>query len=57
MGIHQGSASSRILFAVTADVVIELARQGVLSELLYADNLIIMSETIERLKNKLRKWK
>ena len=30
---------------------IELARQDVLSELMYADDLVMMSETIDRLKN------
>ena len=30
---------------------------GVLSDLLYADDLVLMSETIEGLGNKLRKWK
>ena len=34
-------------FAVVVDVVTEFAREGVLSELLYADDLVLMSETIE----------
>ena len=44
-------------FAVVEDVVIELTREGVLCELLYADDFILMSETIEELRNKFRKWK
>ena len=39
------------------DVVTELTREGVLSELLYADDLVLISETYDALKNKLRKWK
>ena len=39
------------------DVVTELAREGVLCELLYADNLVLMSETIERLRNSFLRWK
>ena len=34
----QGSVLSPFLFAVMVDVVTKLAREGVLSELLYADN-------------------
>ena len=33
------------------DVVTEFAREGVLSELLYADDLVLMSETIEGLRD------
>ena len=47
------------LFALVVIVVAEFAREGVLSELcaLYADNLVLMSETIEGLTDKLVKWK
>ena len=37
-------------FAVVIDVVTELAREGLLSELLYADDLVLMSESIEEVK-------
>ena len=40
------------LFAVVVDVVTELERVGVLSELLYADDLVQTSETIKGLRNK-----
>ena len=39
------------------DVVTEFDREGVLSELLYADDLVLMSETIMGLWNKVLKWK
>ena len=39
------------------DVVTELARDGGLSELLYADDLDLMSETIEGLRDKFFQWK
>ena len=42
---------------VVVDVVTEFARDGALSELLYADDLVQMSETIEGLRNKFLKWK
>ena len=52
VGMHQGSVLSPFLFAVVADVVTELVREGALSELLYADDLVLMSETIMGLGNK-----
>ena len=55
--MHQGSALSPFLFAVEVDVVTEFARDGALSELLYADDLVLLSETIEGLKNKVMRWK
>ena len=42
---------------MVVDVVTEFAREGSLSELLYADDLILMSETIMGLRNKFLKWK
>ena len=48
---------SSFLFAVMVDVATEIARVGALSELLYADNLALMSVTIERLRNKFLIWK
>ena len=38
--------------AVVVDVVSELARKSVLSEFLYADDLVFMSEAIDGLSNK-----
>ena len=49
MEMHQGSVLSSFLFAVVVDAVSEFARDGVISELLYAGDLDLMSETIEGL--------
>ena len=54
--MHQGSVLSLFLFAVVVDVVTEFARDGALSELLYADDFILTSETIEGLRNKFLEW-
>ena len=55
--MHQGSVLSPFLFAVVVDVVTKFDRRGTLNELLYADNLVMMSETIEGLRNTFTKWK
>ena len=54
--ILQRSVLSPFLFAVVVDVVIELDRDGVLCDLLYADDLALMSETIGGLRNKFFEW-
>ena len=42
---------SPFLFAVVVDVVNEFAIEGALSELLHANDIVQMSETIEGLRN------
>ena len=49
VGMHHGSVLSPFLFAVVKDVVTEFARDGALSELLHANDLLL-SETIEGLR-------
>ena len=56
VGLHKGSVLSLFLFAVVV-VGTEFAREGALSELLYADDLVLMSETIKGLRNKFFDWK
>ena len=46
MGMHQGSVLSPFIFALVIDVVIDFARQTELSEMLYADDLILTRETV-----------
>ena len=55
VGMHQGSVHSPFV-AVVVDVVTEFTREGALNELLYVDDLVLMSEIIEGLKNKFLKW-
>ena len=57
MGMHQGSVLSLFLFAVVVDVVTEFSREGALSELLYAKDIVLMSEAMDGLRNKFLKWK
>ena len=46
VGMHQLSVPSHFIFAVMVDVVTEFTRHGALSEVLYADDLVLSSETI-----------
>ena len=57
VGVHQGSVLSLLLFAIVVDVITENARRGVVNELLYADEFVIMSEDIEDLKKRFWSWK
>ena len=48
VGLHQGSVLSPPLFAAVMDVVSSEARSGLPSELLYADDLVIMAPTMQQ---------
>ena len=43
--------------AIVVDVVAKNAREGLMYEILYADDLVLMSETMEGLREKFQKWK
>ena len=57
VGVHQGSACSPLLFAIVVDVITESVRNGLMSEMLYADDLVLTSKTMEGLNEKFWKWK
>jgi len=58
VGVHQGSALSPLLFAIVVDVVTGRVRNGLMSDMmLYADDLVLTSETMEGLREKFWKWK
>ena len=57
IGMYKGSMLSPFLISVVVDVIAEFARVGALGELLYVDDLVLMSETIEELRNKFIEWK
>ena len=55
--VHQGSLLSLLLFAIAVDVILENAREGLMNEILYEDGLVLMSESMENLKEKFLKRK
>ena len=57
VGVHQGSMLSPLVFAIVVDVIKENVRNGLMSEMLYADDLVLTSETMEGLREKFWKWK
>ena len=52
VGVHQGSMLTPLLFAIALDVILENAREGLINEILYEDDLVLMSESLENLKEK-----
>ena len=49
VAVHQGSVLSQLLFVVVMDVVHSEARGGIPSELLYADDLVLVTPIMEPL--------
>ena len=55
--MHQGAVLSLLLFAAVMDVVSSEARSGLPSELLYADDLVLMAPTMEQLGRRVAEWR
>ena len=47
----------RRCFMIVLDVIMESVRNGLISEMLYADDLVLTSKTMEGLREKFCKWK
>ena len=50
VGVHQGSVLSPLLFVVVTEMPMQDVREDLPWELLYADDLVLMAESIEELK-------
>ena len=57
VGLHQGLVPSPLLFAVVMDVIFSEASSGLPSELLYADDLVLMAPTMEQLGRRVAEWR
>ena len=57
VGVHQGSVLSPLLFAIVVNAVTERVREGLIKEILYADDLVLVGETMKDLSKKFWRWK
>ena len=57
VGVHQGSVLSPFLFAIVMDAVCGNVMEGLLFEILYADDLVLMADSMEELMRKFDRWK
>ena len=57
VGVHQGSVLSLLIFAIVVDVVTEHAKEGLYNEILYADDLVLMSESLEDSRERFQRWR
>ena len=57
VGVHQGSVLSPLLFAKVIDEVRENVRKGWMKQILYVDDLILMGETMEELRENFDEWR
>ena len=52
VGVHQGSVLSPFLFNIVMDVVCGNVMEGLLFEILYADDLVLMATSMQELREK-----
>jgi hypothetical protein len=57
VGVHQGSVLSPLLFIIVLEALSRVFKTGLPWELLYADDLVLLAESQEKLLAKLREWK
>ena len=57
VGVHQGSVLSPLLFIMTLEALLQQFRTGLPWEVLYADDLVLIAESMEELIGKLQQWK
>ena len=57
VGLHQGSALSPLLFVIIMNVLAEEAKTKPPWALLFADDLVLVSETIEEVEEELERWR
>ena len=55
--VHQGSVLSSLLFAMVINEITKNARKGWMKQILYADDLVLMGETMEELRENFDEWR
>ena len=55
VGVHQPSVLSPELFEIAVNLITENAREGLMNEILHADDLALMSGSLENLRKKFLK--
>ena len=56
-GVYQGSVLSPLLFAIVVDVATNEIKEGMSKEILYADDIVLMAESMAELQEKFNGWK
>ena len=57
VGVHQGSVLSPLLFTIVLEALSRHFRKGLPWELFYADDLVLLAESREKLMEKMSIWK
>ena len=57
VGVHQGSILSPLLFALVMDEVSKAIRKGVVKEMLYADDIVLVGDNWEEIESRYTRWK
>ena len=57
VGVHQGSILSFLLFALVMDEVTKDIREGVVKEMLYADDIALVGDNWEDVESRYTRWK
>ena len=57
VGVHQGSVLSPLLSVAMMEVVTQGVKEGLPWELLYTDDLVLVAQSKEELREKVLQWK
>ena len=57
VGVHQGSVLSQLLFVIVLEALSQEFRSGVPWKDLYADDLVVIAESLEECVRRLLTWK
>ena len=57
IGLHQRFVLSPLLFAIVVDVITQFAKNSKVNKSLYADDLVLTSETMENLIGRFWNWR